>query len=165
VGAGVEKERVNKVIGNKEFAEKPTYKCEHRRLLNEKFEELTDEVKEGFVEWVKEQKVSEERRREISEWCAKHNEPMPDFGKMENRRKAEELYPVRERFKELYERYKTKAGVKDDASLAPRRMFEPVRAVSAMEGRRCRRKRWGSARSRRFLILFQSRKIMRARRK
>jgi hypothetical protein len=53
---------------------------------------------------------------------------------MEYRKKAEELYLVSERFRELLDEYKEIAEVKDDTALAPRRTVSEMRFVSPMEG-------------------------------
>jgi hypothetical protein len=134
VDAETERDRINRMIGNGKFTENWMYRYEHRRLLNDKFEEVNEEVKKAFVEWVGKEKIGEEKRKEITEWCSKNKEEKPDFEKMENREKAEELYLVRERFKELYEEYKVKASIKEDQVLAPRRMVSEARHVSPMEG-------------------------------
>lgn len=129
-----EKDRINKLIGNQKFIENPLYKYEHRRLLNDKFDEVSDETRKAFVGWVKKEKITEDRRKEIKDWCEKNQEAIPDFEKMEYRAKAEKLYLVRERFKELYEEYKAEGGVKDDTALAPRRMVGEARWASPTEG-------------------------------
>jgi hypothetical protein len=134
VPAGTEKERIKKIIGNQKFIESPFYKYEHRRLLNDKFDDVSDKVKKKFIDWVKKPKITEERKKEVTEWCQKNKKPLPDFEQWENRAKAEELYFVRERFKDEYKRYKEAAGVKDDSELAPRKMVSEGRDVSPMEG-------------------------------
>jgi len=132
VSAGSEKDRINKIIWNQKFIESPYFKYEHRHLLNDKFEEVSEETKKIFVEWIKKQKITEERKEEVKEWCQKNNQELPDFEKWENQAKAEELYLVREIFKELYDEYKNRSGLNDDA-LAPRRMVSEARAISPME--------------------------------
>ncbi|MHC4647741.1 MAG: hypothetical protein ACYTBJ_19925 [Planctomycetota bacterium] len=129
-----EVQRIKGIIGNKKYLEEPGYEFEYKLLLRDKFDVAGEEEGEAFVGWVKEEKVSEETRKEITELCTRNNEPLPDFAKMENRKKAEELYLVRERFKDVYEQYKKAAGVKDDNALARRRMVGEARFVSATEG-------------------------------
>jgi hypothetical protein len=132
---GKESERISRLIGNKDcFREYNPYWYEHRRLLNDKFEDVSDEVKKAFLEWVNEDKYSEDHRREIIERCKKNNEAEPDFEKWENYAKAEELYLVRERFKDEYERYKKAAVVKNDSELAPRKKVSEAHFVSPEEG-------------------------------
>lgn len=136
VKPGTEKERISRFVGNKEYF-KESNPCwnEHRRLLNDKFDDVSDKDKNAFLEWVKEDKVTEEMRKEIADWNKENNKPSPDFEKMENFAKAEELYLVHERFKDEYERYKKAAGVKNDSALAPRKMVESgTRRVSPEEG-------------------------------
>ena len=132
VPAGTEKNRINKIIGNQTFIESP-YKYEHRHLLNDKFEEVSKETKRIFVEWVKKQKITEEREKEVEEWCQKNKKELPDFEEWENQEKAKELYLVRERFKKLYEEYKAKSGL-NDSDLAPRKMVSEAHFVSPEEG-------------------------------
>lgn len=133
VSAGAQKGRINKIIGNQKFIESPLYKYEHRRLLNDKFGEVNEEVKKAFLGWVDKQKITEERRKEVEKWCQKNNKELPDFEKWENQAKAEELYLVRDRFSDLYEGYKNNSGLSDDA-LAPRRMVSEAHEVSPEEG-------------------------------
>ncbi|MGA1980122.1 MAG: hypothetical protein ABSG99_06115 [Sedimentisphaerales bacterium] len=136
VKEGTEAERINKMVGNARFIENRMYWYEHRRLLNDKFDEVGEEARKVFIAWVEKQKITEKKRKEVEELCRKNNEKLPDFEKWENQEKAEELYLVRERegFKELYEGYKAKSGLNDTA-LAPRPMVRSeARWVSPMEG-------------------------------
>lgn len=135
VKPSTEKERISRLIGNKDYCREynPCW-YEHRWLLNDKFDDVSDEAKKVFLEWLDENKYSEDYRKEITERCKKNNESEPDFEKWENRAKAEELHLVRERFKDLYEGYKKGAGIKDDSSLARRRMVSEAHFVSPEEG-------------------------------
>ena len=135
VKPGTRKERISRFVGNKEYFKEynPCWN-EHRRLLNDKFDDVSDETKEAFLKWVDEDKYSENQRKELTERYKNNNEAEPDFEKWESQAKAEELFLVRERFKELYEEYKRGAGVKNDKNLAPRRMVSETRRVSPMEG-------------------------------
>ena len=133
VQEGTEKERINNIIGNQKFIENPLYKYEHRRLLNEKFGEVGEEARKAFIEWIKKKKITEERKKEVEEWCQKNSKPLPDFEKWENQRKGEELYLVRDKFSDLYEGYKNKSGLSDGA-LAPGRMVSEAHFVSPEEG-------------------------------
>ena len=135
VRAGTEKERIVKFVGNREYFKEynPCWN-EHRRLLNDKFDDVSDAVKDEFIDWVREPKITDERKKEVAEWCQKNEKPLPDFEKWENQEKAEELYFVRERFKDEYEEYKKAAGVKNDSALAPRKPVSEARDVSPMEG-------------------------------
>lgn len=134
VKAGAETERINRLVENRRFMENPFYRYEHRRLLNDRFGQVSKKAREAFVVWIEKQKVSEETRKEITEWCTKNDEPLPDFEQMEHRKKAEELYLVSERFRGLFDKYKAIAGVKSDTALAPERTVSEVRCVSPMEG-------------------------------
>jgi hypothetical protein len=135
VKPGTEKERIDRYIGNEEYF-KEYNPCwhEHRRLLNDKFDDVSEDVKKAFLEWVEEDKYSKETREEITERCKNEDGSEPDFEKLENHAKAEELYLVREKFKDEYDRYKDAAGVKNDSSLAPRKMVSEARFVSPTEG-------------------------------
>lgn len=135
VKSGTEVKRVNKFVGNSEYFEEynPCWN-EHRRLLNDKFNDVNDEVKEKFIDWVKALEITEERKKEIIEWYQRDKGALPDFDKWENQLKAKELYFVREKFKDEYEKYKNGAGVKNDSELAPRNMVGEARTVSPMEG-------------------------------
>jgi hypothetical protein len=135
VKPGTEKERISKFVGNKEYFKEynPCWN-EHRRLLNDKFDDVSDKDRDAFLKWVDEDKYSEDQRKEFTERYKKNNEAEPDFEKWENFAKAEELYLVRERFKAEYERYKKAAGVKNDSELAPRKMVSEARYVDPKEG-------------------------------
>jgi len=133
VEGGEEKERINRTLGDERFLEGYSYRNEYKRLLNDKFDEVDDRVRDLFVGWVNKEKVSGEQRQEIEEWCERNGKPKPDFEKMENGKKAEQLYLVRERFKDLYEEYKRKAGL-EDGNLSARKMVGEARAVSPAEG-------------------------------
>ena len=135
VKPGTEKERISKIVGNKEyFKEYNPCWYEHRRLLNDKFDDVSEVVKKAFLEWVEEDKYSNERREEIAKWTKENYQESPDFEKWENVAKAEELYLVRGKFKEEYERYKKDAGVKNDSELAPRKAVSEASFVSPEEG-------------------------------
>jgi len=133
VKPGTEKPRISRLIGKKEHFKKYNL-CwyEHRRLLNDKFDDVKD--KKAFLEWVDEDKYDEEMRKNITEDFKNENKSEPDFEKWENFAKAEELYLVREPFKDEYEQYKKAAGVKNDSELAPRKSVSEARWVSRTEG-------------------------------
>jgi len=133
VGPGFEKDRINKIIADKKYLEDPCYEYEYKLLLRDKFDEVGEGARNAFVEWIKEQKISGETRKEIEEYCERNSEPKPDFEKMEACKKAEKLYLVRDKFIGLYGVYKAKAEV-DDIALMPRRMVGEARWVSPMEG-------------------------------
>jgi hypothetical protein len=130
-----EKERISKFVGNKEYFKEynPCWN-EHRHLLNDKFDDVSEDAKKAFLEWVDEDKYSQDKREEIIQRCKNNNEAEPEFGKWENHAKAEELYLVRERFKYLYEKYKNGSGIKNDSAFAPRKMVGETRWVSPEEG-------------------------------
>jgi hypothetical protein len=133
VPPGTERDRINRLVGNQEFIENPLYEFEHRRLLNDKFDEVEDEVKRAFIEWIKKDKITEKWKREVVERCRNNKQELPDFEKWDYRIKGENLYLVRDRFKELYEECKAKAGL-NDAALAPGGVVNKARWVSPMEG-------------------------------
>ncbi|MHC4112523.1 MAG: hypothetical protein ACYSUY_15740, partial [Planctomycetota bacterium] len=135
VKSGTETERIDKFVGNKEYFKEynPCWN-EHRRLLNDKFHDVSNKAKGKFIDWVKIPKITEERKKEDAEWYKKNKKTLPDFEKWENQAKAEQLYFVRENFKDEYERYKKAAGVKNDSELAPRKMVSEARFVDPKEG-------------------------------
>jgi len=135
VKSGTEKERISKFVGNKEyFKEYNPCWYEHRRLLNDKFDDVSDKAKKAFVKWVAKPKLTDALIKKEEKWYRENNRPLPDFEKWENHAKAEELYLVREKFKDEYERYKQAAEVKNDSVLAPRKTVSEARFVSPMEG-------------------------------
>ena len=133
VPVSTEKDRINRIVGNQKFIENSLYRYEHRRLLNDKFDETEEEVKKIFIEWIKKIELTEERKKEVTEWCQKNNQQLPDFEKWNYQIKGENLYLVRDRFKELYEEYKAKAGL-NDMALAPKQAVSEFHTVSPMEG-------------------------------
>jgi len=135
VKPGTEKERICRFVGNKEyFKSYNAYWNEHRWLLNDKFDDVSNENKKAFLEWVDEDKYDEELRQRITEENKSKSAAEPDFKTWENHAKAEELYLVRERFKDKYERYKNASGAKNDNELAPRKNVGEARMISPMEG-------------------------------
>ncbi len=135
VGSKAETDRINKFVGNKEyFKEYNPYWNEHRRLLNDKFDDVSDEAKRAFLEWINEDKYNEEYRKDVVERVKVDNGVVPDFEIWENRAKAEELYFVREKFKDEYERYKIATGAGNDSEFAPRRNVSEARYVDPREG-------------------------------
>lgn len=135
VQPGIEKERINRFIANKEYF-KEYNPCwhEHRWLFNDKFDDIEEDIKKAFLEWVDEDKYGKEKREEITKWTKENDKEPPNFEKMENFAKAEELYIVREKFKDEYERYKKAAGVESDSVLSRRKRASEARSVSPKEG-------------------------------
>jgi len=134
VAKETESDRINRIIANQKFIESPFYKFEHRHLLNDRFDEVNKETREKFIEWISQPKITEKKKEEVRQRCQNDNKELPDFEKWENQEKAEELYLVREKFNELYEEYKSKSGLTDDA-LAPRPMVSSkTEFVSSEEG-------------------------------
>ena len=80
VKPGTEKKRISKFVGNKEYYKeyRPCW-YEHRRLLNDKFGDVSEEVKKAFLEWVAEEKYSKDERKEVTERYKNNNEASPDF--------------------------------------------------------------------------------------
>jgi len=135
VKSGTESARISKFIGDeKYYLNGEPYWNEHRRLLNDKFDDVSDGAKKVFLEWVDEDKYSEDLRKEITETCNREGKEVPNFEKENNRERAKELYLVRERFKDEYKGYKEAAEVINDSTLAPRKMVGETRWVSPMEG-------------------------------
>ncbi|MEK0326361.1 MAG: hypothetical protein QQN63_11725, partial [Nitrosopumilus sp.] len=72
--------RINRLIGNKDYFEKYNH-CwnEHRRLLNDRFDDVSEEAKKAFLEWIEEDKYSKERREEIQKLNKENDRKPPDF--------------------------------------------------------------------------------------
>jgi|GEM_PF-966412 len=133
VPMGAEKERISKFVGDPRFFEGRRGVYEHRKLLNEKFDDVTDAAKRRFTDWVEEPKFGAELRADIENRCKASDQPLPDWENQENKEKARELYLVRERFKDLYEQHR-RAAKADDVALAPQPMVSMARAVGPTEG-------------------------------
>lgn len=133
VPTGVETERTRKIISNKKYLEEPGYQYEYKPLLKDKFDEVP-EARRVFEKWVDEQKVDD--FDDWKEWFKKFKEREPtqeDLDKYEAGMKARELFLVKEKYQELYEKYKKESGL-NDTELAPLRMVGEARFVSPMEG-------------------------------
>jgi len=136
VPAGTQKERISSIIGNRKFLEHRYCSYEYRLLLRDKFEDVDNEVIQVFKTWVEEQIVDEEEKKSISSWFKEREEreaTAKDFEQIENNRKARELYLVKEKFPELYEKYKEKSGASDE-ELMPKPMVRTGRRIGPTEG-------------------------------
>ena len=60
--AGIQKERISSIIGNRKFLEHRYWWYEYRLLLKEKFEDVDDEAIQVFKIWVEEKIVDEEEK-------------------------------------------------------------------------------------------------------
>jgi hypothetical protein len=133
VPGGVETERIQKIISNTEYLEEPGYQYEYKLLLKDKFDEVL-EARKIFEKRINEQKV--DNVDDWKDWFKRVTDKEPakeDLDKYEAGMKARELFLVKERYQQIYEKYKTESGL-NDAELAPRRMVGEGRAVSPMEG-------------------------------
>jgi len=131
-----QKKRISSIIGNRKFLELPYWQYEYRLLLRDKYEDVDDEAIQVFKTWVEEQIVDEEEKKSISEWFEKHEKRKAtekDFEQIENSRKARELYLVKEKFTDLYEKYKEKSGASDE-ELMPKPMVQTGRRIGPTEG-------------------------------
>ncbi len=134
VPAGTQKKRISEIISNKDYRKDTGYKYEYYMLLKDKFDDISEYAKEIFIKWIEAQKVDNED--DFGEWFEKVNERKhtpEDLEKYENRIRASKLYLVREKFRELYEKYRKKAEA-TDIDLMPRPRVGGVRAVSPIEG-------------------------------
>ncbi len=137
VPEGSQTERINSIVGDPKFLEERDWWYEYRLLLNDKFENITDEAIATFREWVQAQKVED-----VDEWKkwfkdTRKGEPKDEdlekyLEKYEARMRAKELYPVRDKFPEFAE-YIKQAGIDADA-VKPQRMVSEARHVDSTEG-------------------------------
>ncbi|HUU17152.1 MAG TPA: hypothetical protein VMW72_08390 [Sedimentisphaerales bacterium] len=133
---GTQEKRISSIIGNRKFLEHRYWWYEYRLLLRDKFEDVDDEAIQVFKNWVEEQIVDEEEKKSLSSWFKEREEREAtgkDFEQIENSRKARELYLVKEKFPELYEKYKEKSGA-SNADLMPIPRIGEMRSVSPTEG-------------------------------
>jgi len=131
----IQKQRISSIIGNRKFLEHRYWWYEYRLLLRDKFEDIDDEAIQVFKTWVEEKIVDEEEKKSISSWFKEREEREAtgtDFEQIENSRKARELYLVKEKFPELYEKYKEKSGA-SDADLMPIPRIGEMRPVGPTE--------------------------------
>lgn len=126
VPAGLEDERINSILGNKIYLKRKgeaEYWYEYRLLLRDKFNEISNETKKYFENWIK----SLNQQDDIESW----NEWYEKFHKDKNREeflkqyeareRARELYLVREQYPELFKSLSKEAGFKEsDAAPRPR---------------------------------------------
>lgn len=133
VPAGTQRDRISEIIKDKKFLETPGYEYEYKLLLRDKFDEVP-EARRVFEKWVDEQKVDDVDN--WKEWFKKVREKEPakeDFDRYEAGMKARALFLVKERYPELYEKYKKESEL-NDVELSPLRMVGEARWVSPMEG-------------------------------
>jgi len=136
VPKGEQKERINTIIGDRKYLERRYWWYEYRLLLRDKFEEVDTKAKNVFKAWIEEKVVSDEEQKRISLWFKEHEEREAtenDFEKIENNRKARELYLVKDKIPELYEKYKEKSGA-SDADLMPIPRIGEISPVYPTEG-------------------------------
>ena len=129
-----QKERIDAIIGNTKFLD-DDYLYEYRLLLRDNFEDISDEAKKVFTNWVEGIEIKEEERKRINKWYAenKDNKEKPDFDKGLIIRKAKQLSLLREQFSELYGKYKSESGSTDkELELEPR--ISEIRTLSGKEG-------------------------------
>jgi hypothetical protein len=133
VPKGVEIERIGKIISDRGYLEEQGYEYEYKLLLRDKFDEVP-EARKVFEKWVDEQKIDDVN--DWKEWFKRVRDREPvkeDIDKYEAGMKAGALFLVKERYPELYEKYKTKSGI-IDVELAPRRMVGEAEWINPMEG-------------------------------
>jgi len=136
VPTGTQKERINSIISNKEFLDKPFYEYEYKLLLMDKFEDISEQSKNIFINWVEQQARDDESKKRINEWFREkenRDATKEDYEKIEYADKARELYLVKERFPELYNDYQSKSGKKDE-ELKPVPMMGDISWSSGTEG-------------------------------
>jgi hypothetical protein len=136
VPAGSQKERINEIIKDKVIRETTGFKYEYYLLLNDKFEDISDDAKKDFLKWIEERQVLDDDIENFAEWFKKFNGrdyEKEDLLKYENSLRARKLFLIKERFKEQYEKYRDSSG-KSDEELAPEPMVGRARWVDPTEG-------------------------------
>lgn len=136
VPPGTQKERINEIISNKDYRNITGYKYEYYLLLNDKFDDISDDVKEGFLKWIEGKQVPDDDIENFAEWFRKINGrdyEKEDLLKYEDSLRARKLSLVKDRFKEQYEKYRDSSGMNDE-ELAPKPMIGPARAIPPTEG-------------------------------
>jgi len=136
VPAGNQKERINEIIKDKVIRETTGFKYEYYLLLDDKFDDISDDTKEDFLKWIEERQVPDDDIENFAEWFRKINGrdyEKEDLLKYEDSLRARKLFLVRERFKKQYEKYKDSSG-RSDEELAPKPRIGPARAISPTEG-------------------------------
>jgi hypothetical protein len=129
---GSKTERISEILLDKNLFENSGFRYEYDLLLLDKIDEVQDKVEGSYKKWIQEIGVD---KKDFAEWFKKTRgrEYTPeDLGKYESRMRAAKLFLVREKFPELYEKCKVKAGA-TDAELMPEPMIGDVRAVDPTE--------------------------------
>jgi len=128
-------DRINSIINNKKYLDDYYWWYEYRLLLRDKFDNVSQQARKVFENWVKAQKLDDEDKKGISDWFKKRENrdaTAKDFETIENSRKAGELYLVRKEFSELYNECKEKSGASDE-EIAPKPRIGEATAISSME--------------------------------
>jgi hypothetical protein len=136
VPAGSHKARINGIIKDKIIRETTGFNYEYYLLLNDKFDDISDDAKEDFLSWIEERQVPDDDIENFAEWFKKVNGKdyeQEDLLKYEDSLRARKLSLVKERFKEQYEKYRDSSGSNDE-ELAPKPMVGPARWVDPTEG-------------------------------
>jgi len=131
---GTQRERISSIIGNRKFLELPYWQYEYKLLLRDKYEDINEEAIKVFKTWVDEPVVDDIKY--FAEWFERawgRKYTQEDLEKYESRIRASKLFLVREKFTELYEKYKGKSGASDE-ELMPKPMVRTGRRIGPTEG-------------------------------
>ncbi|MFX0200420.1 MAG: hypothetical protein ACFFCW_30240 [Candidatus Hodarchaeota archaeon] len=104
-------ERINEIISNRKNFDNAYVEFEYIRLLKQKFNCLTENTKNVYIDWIK--GIHVEDKEEYNQWFIKVNGKActdADVEKYENGMRARKLYDVREVFPELYKELSEKSG-------------------------------------------------------
>jgi len=131
---GVYDERINEIIGDREYFDEGRLDHEYDLLLKEKADIISQEVKNRYVGWINGLKVDDlERFREWYLRTRKREYAEEELEQYESGIRAKRLYAVRDVFPELFAEYKKKSGW-TDADLMPLPMVGMASEISGSEG-------------------------------
>lgn len=133
---GTQQERISDIIRNEKYLETSGFEYEYRFLLRDKFEDVGQDARMVFENWVKAKNLTDDDKENIRDWFKNRKDrdaTDKDFEKIENSDKAKALYLVKKQFPELYEKSRAKSMVSDE-ELAPEPRMSEARFVSPTEG-------------------------------
>lgn len=133
VPKGTYTERVSEILLDKGLFESYKYEHEYDLLLYDKIDEVGGKVEDTYKKWIEEVKV--EDKENFADWFKNtrgREHTKEDLEKYESRMRASRLFSVRDKFPQLYEKYKKQAEA-TDAELMPLPTFQGG-IVSPTEG-------------------------------
>ena len=143
IADGSQNERINRFIGDLKIIEHRGCRYEYRKLLNDRFDDVSDEAKTVFENWVDGQNI--ENLEEWNGWFKRTRDREPteeDRKKYIAGIKARELYLVKGQYNELYKKYLAESGFKEE-EIKPISMDGEARFVDPAEGSRISAEEFG----------------------